>query len=232
MRTIGLIGGMSAESTRHYYDAMNVAVRNRLGGLHSAKVIVYSVDFAPIAAMQAAGEWDKAGAELASVARALERAGAECIGLATNTMHKVAGTITAAISIPFIHIAEATADAILAAGKRRPFLMATRFTMEQDFYKGYLVARGLDVSVPDAAGRDLVHTIIYDELCRGVMTDSSRAAYIRQTAAAKDSGADCVILGCTEIGMLLDEANSALPVFDTTLIHAKALVDFSLSRTI
>jgi aspartate racemase len=228
MRTIGLIGGMSWESTRHYYDAINRGVRERIGGLHSAKLILHSVDFAPIADMQAKGEWAAAGDELAGIARGLERAGADCIGLATNTMHKVAGPITAAITVPFIHIAEATAKAIVAAGYRRPYLLATQFTMEQDFYTSILSERGLHVSVPDAAGRAIVHRIIYDELCRGVISAASRAIYVDFTRQAKRDGADCVILGCTEVGMLLDAENAALPVFDTTLIHANALVNFAI----
>jgi len=229
MRTIGLLGGMSWESTRLHYDAINIDVRQRLGGLHSAKCILHSVDFAPIAAMQAAGQWQQAGDELATAAQGLQRAGADCIGLCTNTMHKVADQIAAAVTIPFIHIAEATAVALEADGRRRPFLMATRFTMEQEFYKGLLGARGLEVQMPDADGRAEVHRIIYDELCRGEIKASSRAACIAQTEAARRGGADSIILGCTEVGMLLDNSNSALPIFDTTLIHAKALVDFALA---
>ena len=228
MKTIGLIGGMSWESTRLYYEAVNVEVRNRLGGLHSAKVIVNSVDFAPIAAMQAAGKWEESGTAMADAARCLERAGADVVGLATNTMHKVAGHITAAIKIPFIHIAEATASALRQAGRRRPYSMATRFTMEQDFYKGLLAERGLSVLVPEANDRAEIHRIIYDELCRGETKPSSRRMYEAQTMKAKVAGADSVILGCTEVGMLLNDKNAALPTFDTTLIHARALVDFAL----
>lgn len=230
MRTIGLIGGMSWESTRLYYAAINEEVRARLGGLHSAEMILYSVDFAPIAGMQAAGHWGEAGGRLADVARGLERAGADCIAVATNTMHKVADAITNATRVPFIHIAHATCDALIGSGKRRPFLMATRFTMEQDFYVGELQRRGLDVQVPDKAGRDLVHGIIYDELCRGVIRDESRLAYEALTQRAKQIGCDSVILGCTEVGMLLSDKNAALPTFDTTLIHARALVDFALAE--
>jgi aspartate racemase len=228
VKTIGLIGGMSWESTRLYYDALNVLVRERLGGLHSAKVIVHSVDFAPIAAMQAAGQWDQMGAILADAARGLERAGADCIGLATNTMHKVADHITGQCKLPFIHIAEATADALVQAERTAPLLLGTRFTMEQDFYKGVLAARNLRVAIPDEAGRADVHRIIYDELCLGVTTPQSRTRYEALTADAKRAGSDCVILGCTEVGMLLSDTNSALPTFDTTRIHARALVDFAL----
>ena len=230
MKTIGLIGGMSWESTRLYYDALNVGVRERLGGLHSAKIILHSVDFAPIAAMQAAGQWDEMGEILADAARGLERAGADCIGLATNTMHKVAHHITGAVRLPFVHIAEATAEALVTAGRQKPHLMATRFTMEQAFYKDILTARGLSVSVPDDQGRTDVHTIIYDELCRGVINTASRQRYEAITGDAKRTGSDCVILGCTEVGLLLSDANSSLPTFDTTKIHAKALVDFALGK--
>jgi aspartate racemase len=229
MKTIGLIGGMSWESTRFYYEALNVEVRERRGGLHSAKIILHSVDFAPIAAMQADGRWEAAGAALATVARGLERAGADVIGLCTNTMHKVAHHITDAVRLPFIHIAEATAADIARAGKKRPLLMATRFTMEQDFYTSMLTANGLDVRVPDDSGRADTHRIIYDELCRGIIAPSSRARYEAITHDAKRSGADSVILGCTEVCMLLSDQNSALPTFDTTRIHAKALVDFALA---
>jgi aspartate racemase len=230
VKTIGLIGGMSWESTRLYYDALNVGVRERLGGLHSAKIILHSVDFAPIAAMQAAGQWDDMGTILADAARGLERAGADCIGLATNTMHKLAHHVTGAVKLPFIHIAEATADALVAAGRRKPFLMGTRFTMEQEFYKGVLATRGLEVSVPDDQGRTDVHAIIYEELCRGVINPTSRARYEALTGEAKRADCDSVILGCTEVGMLLSDTNSALPTFDTTTIHAKALIDFALAN--
>ncbi len=229
MRTIGLVGGMSAESTRLYYDAMNGEVRRRLGGLHSVQVIIYSVDFAPIAQLQSAGRWDEAGRVLADAAMALQRAGADCIGLATNTMHKVADAVVAAIDIPFLHIADATADALIDAGKRQPYLLATRFTMEQEFYKGLLAARGLGVTVPDDRQREAVHRVIYEELCRGTIAPASRAQFEALTHDAAGRGADSVILGCTEVGMLLCADNSALPVFDTTLIHARALVDFALA---
>jgi aspartate racemase len=229
MKTIGLIGGMSWESTRLYYDAINQDVRARLGGLHSAKLILHSVDFAGIAARQAAGQWDQLGAELAYAAKGLERAGADCIALATNTMHKVAGPVMAATKLPFIHVAPVTANALKAAGKSRPLLLATRFTMEQAFYRDLLVEHGLTVTVPDQSERDEVHRIIFEELCRGEIKPSSRAMYEAQTAAAKRAGCDSVILGCTEVGMLLGDANSALPTFDTMALHARALVDFAMA---
>jgi aspartate racemase len=228
MKAIGLIGGMSWESTRLYYDAINVDVRKRLGGLHSARLIIHSVDFAPIAAMQAAGKWEEAGNVMAHAASSLERAGADCIGLATNTMHKVASHITNATSVPFLHIAAATAAALAAADRKRPYLIATRFTMEQEFYKGLLSERGLTVQVPTAEDRIEIHRIIYDELCRGETKATSRQMYEMQTQKAKAAGADSIILGCTEVGMLLSDENSALPTFDTTLIHARALVDFAI----
>src|SRR5262249_36974688 len=195
-----------------------------------AKCILHSLDFAPIAEMQAAGRWDDAGGALADAARGLQGAGAELIGLCTNTMHKVAGHITAAVSVPFVHIAEATATALRRAGRRAPYLMATRFTMEEAFYKGLLRARGLEVMVPEPADRLEVHRIIYEELCRGEVRPASRATYEALTAKAKRAGADSVVLGCTEVGMLLADDNSVLPTFDTTLIHARALVDLALKE--
>lgn len=228
MRTIGLIGGMSWESTRLYYAALNETVRARRGGLHSADILLRSLDFAPIADMQAAGRWDEAGRLLAGVAHALERAGAGVIGLATNTMHKLAPEITAAIGVPFVHIAEPTASALQRDGRRRPLLLATRFTMEQDFYVGLLRERGIDPVVPDEMDRAEVHRIIYDELCRGVVDEVSRAKYERLIRKAETSGADSVILGCTEVCLLIGPDNSALPTFDTTALHVAALVDEAL----
>lgn len=230
MKTIGIIGGMSAESTAHYYAAINDRVRRRLGGLHSAEMIVWSVDFSDIAAMQEQGKWDEAGQRLAQIAKRLEAAGADVVLLATNTMHKVADAIVAALSIPFIHIADATAEQIKRAGFKRPGLMATAYTMEQDFYVGRLRDRhGLDVILPDLRDRADTHRIIYDELCSGIVRDESRMRYqgIAKSLIAK--GADCVILGCTEVGMLLSEKNVDVRVFDTTLIHAEAAVDFALA---
>ena len=228
MKTIGLIGGMSWESTRLYYAALNEGVRDRLGGLHSADILLRSVDFAPVAAMQAAGRWDEAGDLLAAVARSLAGAGAGVIGLATNTMHKVADRIGAAVDVPFIHIAEPTAAALIRDGRRRPLLLATRFTMEEPFYTGLLTAKGLDAMVPDASERAEVHRVIYEELCRGTVSETSRAAYqdIIRTGAVR--GADSVILGCTEVGMLVGPSNSALPTYDTTALHAAALIDAAL----
>lgn len=229
MKVIGLIGGMSCESTAHYYARLNARVRAVQGGLHSAEILMWSVDFAPIAQMQAEGRWDEAGARLAGVARRLEASGAEVLVLATNTMHKVADAIEAATDLPFLHIADATGRKIRETGLRRPAIMATRFTMEQDFYTGRLRDKfGLDCVIPDEADRAQVHQIIYDELCVGRVCETSRQAYVDVARRLKDKGADCLILGCTEVGMLLDERNTPLPVFDTTLIHADAAVDFAL----
>jgi len=229
MKVIGLIGGMSCESTAHYYARLNEGARTALGGLHSAEILMWSVDFAPIAAMQAEGRWQEAAVHLAGIAKRLEAAGAEVLVLATNTMHKVADTIEAAVGIPFLHIADATALKICAAGKRRPAIMATRFTMEQDFYTGRLRDKfGLETVVPDEADRALVHRIIYDELCVGRVTEASRSAFVDVARRLAAKGADCLVLGCTEVGMLLDERNAPLPIFDTTLIHAEAAVNFAL----
>jgi aspartate racemase len=229
MKVIGLIGGMSCESTAHYYKHLNDRVRAQLGGLHSAEILMWSIDFAPIAQMQDEDRWQDAGAHLAGIGQRLEQAGAEVLVLATNTMHKVADAIEASISIPLIHIANATAQKIRAAGKRKPALLATKFTMEQDFYTGRLREKfGLDVVVPDQADRTLVHQIIYDELCLGRVTDTSRRAFVDVAQQLSSRGADCLILGCTEVAMLLDESNAPLPIFDTALIHADAAVDFAL----
>jgi aspartate racemase len=229
MKVIGLIGGMSCESTAHYYKHLNGRVRAQLGGLHSAEILMWSVDFAPIAQMQDENRWQDAGAYLAGIGRRLERAGAGVLVLATNTMHKVADAIEASTSIPLIHIADATAQKIRAAGKRKPALLATKFTMEQDFYTGRLREKlGLEVVVPDQADRALVHQIIYDELCLGRVTDSSRQVFVDVAQRLAGRGADCLILGCTEVAMLLDESNAPLPVFDTALIHAEAAADFAL----
>jgi aspartate racemase len=230
MKTIGIIGGMSAESTAHYYALINAHVRKRLGGLHSAEMIIWSVDFAEIAAMQSRGEWELAGKKLAQIAYRLERVGADVIVLATNTMHKVAEDIAGTIDVPFIHIAEATAAQIKARGFKRPGLMATAYTMEQDFYTGCLHDKhGLDVIVPNDVDRAETHRIIYSELCKGVVTEASRASFERIAKRLADAGADCLILGCTEVGMLLNDGNVTVPVFDTTIIHAEAAAEFALA---
>jgi aspartate racemase len=229
MKTIGLIGGMSWESTAHYYRILNEETARRLGGLHSAPVIVHSVDFAPVEALQRAGRWDDAGVMLGDIAATLEAQGAGLIGLATNTMHIVAHQITARLGVPFIHIADPTAEALLADGMQRVGLLGTRFTMEKRFYIERLEARGLDVLVPDVGITNL-NGIIYDELCRGIVRDESRRTYVEAIERLGARGADAVILGCTEIGMLIDDSSSPLPVYDTTDLHAKALVAAALQE--
>lgn len=217
---------MSAESTTLYYQAMNALVRERLGGLHSMQLLMWSVDFAPIAQMQADGDWEAAGEVLAKAAARLEGAGAQAIMIGANTMHLVADQVQAAIGVPLIHIADATADAVKAAGCSRPLLLATRFTMEKPFYRDRLSAQGVEAMIPDEADRGRLHAIIYDELCQGVITQSSKTEVLAMIA--KSSEADCVIFGCTEVGLLLSPADLALPVIDTALVHAQAGVDFAL----
>lgn len=229
MKTIGVIGGMSCESTALYYARMNEEVRRRLGGLHSAQCLTWSVDFAEIVALQGEGRWDEAGRRLADIATRLEGAGAEVLLIATNTMHKVADEVSGAVSIPLIHIADATAARIVAAGFARPGLIATAYTMEQSFYRDRLrEGFGLDAITPDADDRALVHAIIFDELCRGVITPQSRAAFEAVSRRLVAAGADCLILGCTEVTMLLGADNVSVSVFDTTAIHVDAAVDFAL----
>lgn len=223
MKLIGVLGGMSAESTAIYYNLFNSRVRERLGGLHSAELLIRSVDFAPIAEMQAQGAWAEAGERLAAHAAQLERAGAQMIVLATNTMHKVIGHIERTVSVPVVHIADATGAAIKAAGHRRPGLMATRFTMEDSFYVGRLGEQfGLEAVVPREADRAETHRIIYAELCQGIIEDASRDAYVAIAERLVESGADCLILGCTEVGLLLDKTNVSVPVFDTVALHVEA----------
>lgn len=231
MRLIGVIGGMSCESTALYYEALNAGARARLGGLTSAECLIWSVDFARIEKMQAENRWEDAGEELSAIAARLQDAGAEVILLATNTMHKVAAPIEDALSsAQFLHIADATGARIRDAGFKRPALMATAYTMEQDFYTGRLVEKfGLTPMIPNKADRAEVHRIIYDELCLGEVKSASRTAYEKIAARLKKQGADCLIFGCTEVGMLLSEANSPLPVFDTAAIHVDAALDAALA---
>jgi len=228
MRTLGLLGGMSWESTLPYYRCVNERVREKLGGLHSAKLVLYSVDFAEIERLQHTGDWATAGHVLADAAQALERAGAEALVLCTNTMHRVLDVIEPAIRIPVVHIADATARRIRAAGIAKVGLLATRFTMEQDFYRGRLERNGLSVLVPDAGERAEVHRIIYDELCLGVIRESSRDTYRGIMASLVGRGAEGLILGCTEIGLLVGADDTNVPVFDTTRIHAEDAVDWAL----
>ena len=228
MKTIGLIGGMSWESTAHYYAILNRETARRLGGLHSAQVIVHSVDFAPIAAMQRADDWEAAGEILAGIAESLEAQGCGIIGLATNTMHIVAPAITARLGVPFVHIAAPTADALLADGIETVGLLGTRFTMQKRFYIEGLEARGLNVLVPDVGITNL-NGIIYEELCLGIVREESRRIYVDAISRLAARGAEAVILGCTEIGMLIDDGVSPIPTYDTTELHAKALVEAALA---
>ena len=227
MKTIGLIGGMSWESTAHYYAILNRETAQRRGGLHSAPVIVHSVDFAPIAAMQNAGDWDGAGVELARIAAALEAQGCGIVGLATNTMHICAPQIVAALHVPFIHIATPTAEALRADGIGRVGLLGTRFTMEQRFYIDELEQHGLDVLVPDVGITNL-NGIIYEELCRGIVREDSRRIYVEAIGRLQARGAEAVILGCTEISLLVGPQDAAVPLFDTTAIHARQAAEAAL----
>jgi aspartate racemase len=222
-----MLGGMSAASTQIYYRELCRLTSERLGGLHSPELLIRSLDFAGIEALQASGEWGKAGDILNAEALALERGGSAFLILATNTMHKLADTMMQGVSIPLLHIADATAAAVRNSGLRRPGLIATAFTMEQSFYLDRLVAGGLDPIVPEAADRADAHRIIYGELCRGVTTRESEARFVEIAARLVERGADGVILGCTEVGMLLNRGNVSVPVFDTTLIHCEAALDFA-----
>ncbi|MEQ4531658.1 MAG: aspartate/glutamate racemase family protein [Mixta sp.] len=230
MKTIGLLGGMSWESTALYYKIINEGVNAQLGGLHSARLIMYSVDFYEIEQLQAAGDWQQAGEKLAAAARSLEKAGVDFLVLCTNTMHKIAPAITAAVSLPLLHIADATAEAIKTAGLRKVGLLGTRFTMEQDFYKQRLQAdHGIDVLIPDETGRETVHQVIYQELCLGHINAASREKYRAVIADLVDQGAEAIVMGCTEITLLIDQQDAAVPLFDTTRIHADAAVALALA---
>lgn len=230
MQTIGLLGGMSWESSAVYYKLINEGVRARLGGLHSAKVVLWSAEFQDVAAKQAAGDWAALQQIMLDGARSLERAGADMLVICTNTMHKLADEVAAAISIPILHIADIAAAAIKRTPSRRPLLLATRFTMEEPFYRGRMLERhGLDLIRPEPAEEREVHDIIYRELCRGIVEPSSKARCLDIIASARGRGADGVILGCTELDLLLSQADSDLPVFDTTALHAEAAVELSLA---
>lgn len=228
MKTIGILGGMSAASTQIYYRELCRMTRDRLGGLHSPELLIRSLDFATIETLQASGRWDDAGDILSREAKALERGGADFIILATNTMHKLADAMMHGVSIPMLHIADATASRIKEQDLRRPGLIATAFTMEQSFYVDRLKAAGLSHLVPDASDRAETHRIIYEELCHNVVTEQSRTAYRGIAARLVELGADCLILGCTEVGMLLNQDVVSVPVFDTTLIHCEAALAMAL----
>ncbi|OKJ00168.1 racemase [Streptomyces sp. CB01249] len=229
MKTIGLIGGMSWESTAEYYRLLNEGVRGRLGGLHSAKCVLYSVDFAEIERLQVAGRWTEAGDMLADAARSLRAAGADLLLICTNTMHKVADQVAAAVDVPLLHLADATAAAVRTAGLTRVGLLGTAFTMEQDFYRDRVAGHGLEVLVPDADDRALVHRVIYDELCLGVIREESRAAYGEVIGRLVAAGAEGIILGCTEIELLVGPEHSPVPVFATARLHAEAAVAAALA---
>jgi aspartate racemase len=229
MKTIGLLGGMSWESTVGYYRAINEGVKKALGGLHSAKIVLYSVDFSPIEKMQARGDWAGMAEILSEAARGIHSAGADFLLICTNTMHKVAPEIEKAIQIPILHISDATAEALLKDGVKTVGLLGTAFTMEQDFYRGRLEKKhGLEVLVPDAAGRKTVHNTIYSELCLGKISPESRADFIRIIESMAEDGAEAVILGCTEIGILVRQKDTKVKLYDTTAIHAAKAVEYAL----
>lgn len=231
MRTIGLIAGMTWESSIEYYRILNELVARRLGGLHSAKCVMVSIDFAPLELKQERGEWDAAGRDLANAARQLEQAGAECVLICANTMHKVADAVQAAVSIPLLHIADASAARVQAAGLNTIGLMGTRYTMEEGFYKDRLSQRfGLRVITPNAADREIIHRVIFEELGLGILRPESKAAYLRIIDDLVAQGAQGVILGCTEIGLLVKPEDHPTPLFDTTRIHAEAAVDWALQE--
>lgn len=229
VRKVGLLGGMSWESSALYYKLVNEGVRDRLGGLHSAACVMASVDFAAIERLQVSGEWARAGELLAVEARSLVAAGAECVVLCTNTMHKVAADIESAVDVPLIHLVDVTAAAIRESGLRRVALLGTRFTMEEPFYRDRMARNGVETLVPDAAERAIVNAVIYDELVVGVIRESSRDRFRAIIERLAEAGADGVILGCTEIELLVTQQDSPVPLFASTALHAKAAVDFALS---
>ena len=228
MKVIGLLGGMSWESTVPYYQVINETVREQLGGLHSAKIVLFSVDFAEIEEMQVAGRWDEAGALLAKAAAAVDRAGADFLVICTNTMHIIADQIAKALTIPILHIADTTAAVMKKANVRTVGLLATKFTMEKDFYRSRIEANGFRVLVPDPDDRLLVHRIIYDELCLGRIEETSRQQYRRVIDRLVAAGAEGIIFGCTEVGLLVGPSDSSVPVFDTTAIHARAAAELAI----
>ncbi len=229
MRTIGLIGGMSWQSSRLYYDRINQMVAERLGGAHSAKIIINSLDFGPLAKMQSEGEWREAGAVLANAAQALERAGADVIAIGANTMHKVAGQVTASVHVPLLHIGDALVKELRRDGRSRPLLLGTRYTMEDAFLTDHLANKGIGAVTPDKADRDALHAIIYDQLIKGIVTEAARDTVRAMIDRSGEREADGVIFGCTEIGMLFPPSEVGLPGYDTLELHAAALVDFALA---
>lgn len=230
MKTIGLIGGMSWESTAIYYKIINEYMRDNLGELHSAKCLLYSVNFQEIVDCQKAGDWEKATSILADVAKNLEKAGADCVLICTNTMHKIAEQVADAVSIPLIHIADVTAASILSQGKRKVGLLATQYTMEQDFYIERMKKLGVELIVPEKADREIVHSVIFGELCAGKINDSSREQYRRIMQELVERGAEGIILGCTEITLLVSQEDALVPLFDSTLLHAMEAARFAIEK--
>jgi len=228
MKTIGLIGGMSWESTVTYYQMINEGIKDSLGGLHSAKVLLYSVDFFEIEALMSRGAWDDAAELLGDVAHRLEAAGADMILICTNTLHKVAPQVQSRIRVPLVHIAEAAAEELLSKGITRVGLLGTKYTMMQEFYREKLTERGIDVLIPEGEEIDLVNRVIFDELCLGVVKEDSKAAYLKVIANLQARGAQGILLGCTELGLIVSQEDVSLPLFDTTVIHAKKAVELAL----
>ena len=228
MKTIGLIGGMSWESTITYYQLLNEAAKDTLGGLHSAKILLYSVDFFEVEALMSRGDWNAAADLLGGVAERLERAGADFVLICTNTLHKVAPQVQARISVPLVHIAEAAADELLAKGIRRVALLGTKYTMTQEFYRDKLTERGIEVLIPEGDDIDMVNRVIFDELCLGVVKPESKAQYLRVIEALRLRGAEGLLLGCTELGLIVSQEDVSLPLFDTTVIHANKAARLAL----
>ncbi len=229
MKTIGLIGGMSWESTAEYYRIINETVRERLGSLHSAKIVMYSVEFAEIERLQRSGQWEELTDLMIDAAQRVERGGADFVLICTNTMHLMAGEVEKNINVPLLHIADATAGVIKERGISRTGLLGTKFTMEKEFYKGKLESHGFEVIIPPKDQREIVHSIIYDELCRGTIKESSKGSYLGIIEEMVVAGAEGIILGCTEIGLLVRDGDASVPILDTTEIHAKAAVDYALA---
>lgn len=233
MKTIGMLGGMSWESTASYYQLINTGIKNKLGGLHSAKIAMVSVDFEEIEKMQQLGDWAAAAAHLAKAAQSIEAAGADFLLICTNTMHKVAQQIESSISIPLLHIADTTGEKLVADGFKKVGLLGTAFTMEQAFYKGRLKDKySIEVLTPNSADRQSVHDIIYQELCLGVISDSSRATYLRVIDELKSQGAEAIVLGCTEIPLLVKQTHTSVPLYDTTAIHADCAVALAIQSAL
>ena len=229
MKTLGVIGGMSWESTITYYQLLNEGIKDALGGLHSAKILLYSVDFFEIEALMSRGEWDAAAELLGGVSARLEAAGADMILICTNTLHKVAPQVQSRIRVPLVHIAEAAADELRANGITCVGLLGTKYTMTQEFYRDKLTERGIDVLIPEGEDIDLVNRVIFDELCLGVVKPDSKAAYLRVISELQARGAQGILLGCTELGLIVSAADVSLPLFDTTVIHAKKALELSLA---